>query len=293
MKKLVAFAIIYLVWGSTFLAIRIGVAEVPPFLLAGLRFVVAGGLLAGWTFARGQPLPTRRQWLSVVLLAALIFVGDYGLVFWAEQWVPSGITAVLMATIALFMALGEIAVLRTRRLTLPLGLALLIGMAGVAILMSRSARLGTPIDQGGAGALIVAALCWSAASILTRKLPLPASLPLSSGVQMLVGGGLLLLTAAALGELPAFAPSQVSSGAWLALLYLIVPGSLVAFTAYLWLIQRESPTRVGTYAYVNPVVAVLLGHFLGGEALDRRTILGTLLVLLSVGVILTARERSS
>ena len=290
-QTLLAFAIIYFVWGSTFLAIRIGVHEVPPFLFAAMRFLVAGLVLYGWRIARGDPSPTQRQWMSAFLLALLIFVFDYGLLFWAEQRVPSGVAAVMLATIPVFMALSEILFLRTQRLTVRLSLALLIGVGGVAVLMSRGLNLGgAPIDRAGAIALIFAAISWSVASALTRKLPLPESKTMSSGAQMLAGGVLLAFTAAALGEFHHFQPGTVSRGAWFALLYLIVAGSIIAFTAYVWLIHHESPTKVGTYAYVNPVVAVLLGYFLGGEALGLRTILGTVFVLISVVVITTTRR---
>jgi drug/metabolite transporter (DMT)-like permease len=289
-KTLLAFAIIYFVWGSTYLAIRVGVREVPPFLLAAMRFLAAGLVLYGWTIARGERSPSGRQWRSAFLLALLIFVFDYGLLFWAEQRVPSGIAAVMMALIPLFMALSEIIILGTQRLTVRLALALLIGIGGVAVLMSRSLNLGgAPIDTAGAVALIIAAISWSVSSALTRKLPLPPSKAMSSGAQMLAGGVLLALTAAALGEFRNFRPFAVSGGAWLSLLYLIVPGSIIGFTAYVWLIHHESPTKVGTYAYVNPVVAVLVGYFLGGETLGLRTILGTVLVLISVVVITTTR----
>jgi drug/metabolite transporter (DMT)-like permease len=291
-KTLLAFAIIYVVWGSTFLAIRVGVSEVPPFLLAAMRFTIAGLVLYLWMIARGEPSPSARQWRSALLLAVLIFVLDYGLLFWAERRVPSGVAAVMMATIPVFMALSEIALLRTQRLTGGLALALLIGIAGVAVLVSNSLALGdAPIDGAGAAALVLAAISWSVASALTRKLPLPPSKVMSSGAQMLAGGVLLALTSAGLGELREFRPGSVSGAAWLSLLYLIVAGSIVAFTAYVWLIHHESPTKVGTYAYVNPVVAVLLGWLLAGEALGPRTILGTLLVLASVVVITTAGAR--
>ena len=291
-KTLLAFAIIYFVWGSTFLAIRVGVREVPPFLLAAMRFSIAGLVLYGWTIARGERSPNQRQWMSVSFLALLIFVLDYGLLFWAEQRVPSGIAAVMMATIPVFMALSEILFLRTQRLTVRLALALLIGLGGVALLMSHSLNLGgAPIDTAGAVALILASISWSIASVLTRKLPLPSSKVMSSGAQMLVGGVLLALTAAALGEFRDFHPWAISRGAWLSLLYLIVAGSIIGFTAYVWLIHHESPTKVGTYAYVNPVVAVVLGYFLAGEGLGMRTILGTLSVLISVIVITTTRVK--
>jgi drug/metabolite transporter (DMT)-like permease len=290
-KILLAFAIIYLVWGSTYFAIRVGVREVPPFLLAGMRFFAAGIVLYAWMRAKGTASPTRREWASASLLAVLIFVFDYGLVFWAEKRVPSGIAAVMMATIPVFMALAEIIFLRTQKLTLRLGFALAMGILGVAVLVSRSGRLGdSAIDLSGALALVVGAISWSLAAILTRKFSLPESKVMSSGSQMLAGGILLLLTSAMLGEFKGFDARAVSFGAWLALVYLIVAGSIISFTAYVWLIHHESPTKVGTYAYVNPVVAVLLGYALGGEALGARTIVGTVLVLASV-VVITATPK--
>ncbi len=285
-KTLLAFGIIYFVWGSTFLAIRVGVREVPPLILAAMRFFVAGVVLYGFVMARGERSPSAREWRSASVLGMIIFVFDYGLLFWAEQRVPSGIAAVMLATIPVFMALSEIIFLRTQRLTVRLVLALLIGIGGVAVLMSHSLSLGgAPIDSAGAAALIVAAISWSVASALSRKLPLPESKVMSSGAQMLAGGVFLTIAAGALGEFGHFHPSGVSRGAWFALAYLIVAGSIIGFTAYVWLIHHESPTKVGTYAYVNPVVAVLVGYFLGGEALGPRTILGTLCVLVSVVVI--------
>jgi len=290
-KTLLAFAIIYFVWGSTFLAIRIGVHEVPPLLFAAMRFVVAGAVLFGWMMSKGECLPSGRQWGSVVVIASLIFVLDYGLLFWAEQRVASGIAAVMLAMIPAFMALAEIIFLKTQRLTVRLALALLVGIGGVAVLMSHSFDLGgAAIETTGAVALIVASLSWSVASVLTRVLPLPESKVMSSGAQMLTGGLLLVVAAAAFGEFRGFHPGSVSRGAWLALAYLIVAGSIIGYTAYTWLIHHESPTKVATYAYVNPVVAVVLGYFLGGEALGLRTILGTVFVLISVVVITTAKK---
>src|SRR6201982_873927 len=184
-KLLLAFAIIYLVWGSTFLAIRVGVREVPPFLLAGLRFLIAGLILFAWMRAKGTVSPTTREWFSATLLAVLIFVLDYGLLFWAERRVPSGIAGVMMATIPVFMTLSEIVFLKTQRLTPRLGAALLVGIGGVLVLVSRSISFGDcPIDTIGAVALIVAAIGWSVGSALTRELPLPSSKAMSSGAQL-------------------------------------------------------------------------------------------------------------
>ena len=280
---MLAFGIIYFVWGSTFLAIRVGVREVPPLLFAAMRFFTAGVILFGWTMAKGERAPSKREWVSISALGLCIFVVDYGLLFWAEQRVPSGIAAVMAATIPAFMALSEIILLRTRRMTARLALALLVGTGGVAVLMSRSLKLGgAPIDTLRAVGLIIASVSWSISSVLTRKLKLPESKLVSAGAQMLAGGVFLTVTAGALGEFQEFQFASVSRGAWFALVYMIVAGSLLGFTAYVWLLHHESPTKVGTYAYVNPVVAVLVGYFLGGEALGLRTILGTLFILVSV-----------
>jgi drug/metabolite transporter (DMT)-like permease len=287
-KILLAFSIIYFVWGSTFLAIRVGVQEVPPFLLAGIRFFVSGIVLYGWLRLRGAPSPSRREWAAATLLGALIFLVDYGCLFWAEQRVPSGIAAVVLATIPVFITLLEIIFLRTQRLTLRLGFALLVGLCGVAVLMGHSFSFGeVPLNRAGALALLVAAFTWSVATILTRRLTLPASKPMSAGAQMLAGGTQLFLLAAVSGEFAGFHLEAVSVKAWFALLYLIVAGSIVGFTAYVWLLHHESPTKVGTYAYVNPVVAVALGYFVGHEAVGPRTLLGALLVLVSVITITT------
>lgn len=287
-----AFAIIYLVWGSTFLAIRVGVREVPPFLLAAMRFVVAGAALYGWMRWKGTPAPSRREWISATVLGLMIFVVDYGCLFWAEQRVPSGIAAVVLATIPVFMTLSEIAFLRTQRLTLRLGSALLVGILGVAVLMNKSLSLGeAPVDHAGATALLIAALSWSVASAITRKLPLPQSKPMSAAAQMLSGGVQLVVLAAVSGEFRGLHLQSVSFAAWFSLFYLILAGSIVGFTAYVWLLHYEPPTKVGTYAYVNPLVAVLLGYLVGGESVGPRTLLGTFLILISVVVITTMRAK--
>jgi drug/metabolite transporter (DMT)-like permease len=287
-RILLGYAAIYFIWGSTFLGIRIGVHEVPPFLFAAIRFSLAGIILYVWMRVKGTRSPTRREWVSASAVGLLIFVFDYGLLFWAEQRVPSGIAAVMMATIPVFMALSEIVFLGTQKLTLRLALALLVGSGGVVVLVSRSLSLSeAPVDTAGAIALVIAAISWALAAVLMRKLPLPPVKSMSSAAQMLAGGALLFVASCALGEFRAFHPQQVSRGAWIALAYLIFAGSIVAFTAYVWLLHYESPTRVGTYAYINPIVAVAIGYFLGGEAVGPRTLLGTLLVLLSVIVITT------
>jgi drug/metabolite transporter (DMT)-like permease len=291
-KTLLAFGIIYFVWGSTFLAIRIGVHEVPPLIFAAMRFGTAGAALLLWPIAKGERMPRGREWLTLTVLAALIFLCDYGLLFWAEQRVPSGIAAVMLATIPAFMALSEIIFLRTQKLTVRLAVALLIGIGGVAVLMSRSLNLGgAPIDTKGALALLAASITWSIASAIPKLMPVPESKIVSSAIQMFIGGVMLTAASGGAGEFARFHPAAVSQGVWWALIYLIVAGSIIGFTAYVWLLHHESPTKVGTYAYVNPVVAVIVGYFLGGEALDVRIVLGAAFVLVSVIVITTSKAK--
>jgi len=291
-KRLLAFAIIYFVWGSTFLAIRIGVHEVPPLLLAAMRFFIAGLALFLWVTARGERLPTARQWAAATLLGFFIFVCDYGLLFWAEKRVPSGIAAVMLALIPAFMAISEILFLGTQKLTLRLAAALIVGLGGVGVLMSRSLSVGgAPIDRAGAVALIVAALSWSVSSVLTRKVPLPDSKVMSSGAQMLAGGLLLALAAAGFGEFRDFHFSSVSREAWLALAYLIVAGSILGFSAYIYLLHHTRPALASSYAYVNPPVAVLIGVLLAGESVRLFDLIGMAVILTGVVTITLAKTR--
>jgi len=292
-KILLAFAIIYFVWGSTYLAIRVGVREMPPFLMAGLRFTVAGLALYGWMRLAGVPSPSWPEWRGATVLGALMFLLDYACLFWAEQRIPSGVSAVILAAIPVCITLLEIIFLRTQRLTVRLSLGLLVGIVGVAVLMDPSSSLGeAPLDRRGAIALLVACCGWSIGTIVSRRLVLPESKPMSAGAQMLSGGVQLLILAAVSGEFADFRVQDVSRIAWFSLIYLIIAGSIVGYTAYVWLLHYESPTKVGTYAYVNPVVAVIIGAGLGGEIIGRRTMLGTALILVSVVAITTMRRQA-
>ena len=291
-KILLAFAIIYLVWGSTYLAIRVGVREMPPFLMAGMRFTAAGLALYGWMRLSGVPSPTWIEWRGATILGALVFLMDYACVFWAEQRVPSGVTAVIMASIPVCITLLEIIFLRTQRLTVRLSLGLLVGLGGVAVLMDPTSSLGeAPLDRWGAVALLVGCCAWSIGTVVSRRLVLPNSKPMSAAAQMLSGGVQLLILAAVSGEVSHFRPQDISRVAWFSLIYLIIAGSIVAYTAYVWLLHYESPTKVGTYAYVNPVVAVIVGASIGGEVIGKRTLLGMALILVSVVAITTMKAR--
>jgi drug/metabolite transporter (DMT)-like permease len=292
-KIVLAFAIIYIVWGSTFLAIRIGVREIPPFLMAGMRFTIAGLAMWIWMRATGTPSPTVREWRGATVLGTLMFLIDYACLFWAEQRVPSGIAAVILAMIPVCITLLEITFLRTQRLNLRLALGLAIGIAGVVVLTNPWSSVGeASIDDRGVIAILVSCCGWSIGTIVTGRLTLPSSKPMSAAAQMLSGGGQLLVLAAVTGEFAHFRAQNISSAAWFSLIYLIIAGSIIAFTAYVWLLHYESPTRVGTYAYVNPVVAVILGAVLGGESMGRRTILGTAFILMSVAAITTMKRKS-
>ena len=289
-----AFAIIYVVWGSTYLAIRVGVGEMPPFLMAGIRFTAAGLALYGWMRLRGKPSPSRGEWRAACILGSLMFLLDYACLFWAEQRIPSGIAAVILAVIPVCITVLEITFLRTQRLTLPLALGLALGVLGVAILVNPWASLGeSTLDRWSVIALVVACLGWSVGTIITPRLTLPSAKAMSAGAQMLTGGLELLVLAALAGELRHFEVRHISAAAWVSLVYLIVAGSIIAFTAYVWLLHFESPTKVGTYAYVNPLVAVILGAALGGEIVGRRTVLSTVLILVSVGAITKTKARQT
>lgn len=291
-KILFAFSLIYFVWGSTYLAIRVGVQEMPPFLMAALRFTAAGLILYAWMRLSGVPSPTAQQWRHATVLGTLMFFMDYACLFWAEQRVPSGITAVILAAIPLCITVLEILWLRTQKLSLRLAAGLLIGTIGVAVLVNPSKALGeAPVDRWGAIALLVACVGWSVGTVVTRKLVLPESKAMGAATQMLTGGIELLILAAVSGEVSGFHAGSISGKAWFSLVYLIFAGSIISYTAYVWLLHYESPTKVGTYAYVNPIVAVIVGAALGGEVIGRRTMLGTALILVSVVAITTMKSR--
>jgi drug/metabolite transporter (DMT)-like permease len=292
-KILLAFSIIYFVWGSTYLAIRVGVLEMPPFLMAGIRFTIAGAALWIWMRLHRTPSLTMREWRGAIVLGSLMFLMDYACLFWAEQRVPSGVTAVIIAIIPVCITSLEIVFLRTLRLTLRLAGGLAVGVIGVAVLVNPWSSLGeAPLDRGGVIALLVASLGWSIGTVLSRRLVMSASKAMSAAAQMLSGGVMLLALAAVSGEFGQFHPKHISAGAWFSLVYLIIAGSIIAYTAYVWLLHYESPTNVGTYAYVNPIVAVILGALLGGETIGRRTLLGAALILVSVIAITTMKSRS-
>jgi drug/metabolite transporter (DMT)-like permease len=300
-QLLVAFAIVYVVWGSTYLAMRVAVQSIPPFLMGGVRFVVAGLLLAAWVTWRERPRwPTRRTWGWAAMTGALLFVGGNGGVAWAGRTVPSGIVALLAASLAIWMVLLDWLRPGGQRPTaLVLGGAAL-GLAGVGLLVgpSRLSAGAGGIDPWGSALALGGSLTWAVGSLLMRHRHAPASPFLGSALQMLVGGVLLLGLAALHGDFSPGALAGVTAGdpgatrgIW-ALAYLVVFGSLVGFTAYIWLMRHAAPSKVATYAYVNPVVAVLLGWALGGEPIGPRTIAASAVIVAAVALITVGRTRA-
>ena len=281
-RVILAFFAIYVLWGTTFLAIRIAVHEVPPLFAAGARFFIAGVVLYGFMRLRGEPRPAATQWRSLALIGLLMFVAEYGPLFWAEKYVTSGMTSVFETTIPLITIVLEMFVFRQQPFRWSLLAATLLGFFGIGILLLRGENHRVALLP--CLAILAGAVAWSLGSVLNRSLDLPKSRPLTAGAAMMIGGAVLLALSASFGEMHPF--PHVSMRAALALLYLIVCGSLLGFTAFIWLLARMPATRVASHAYVNPIVAVALGYFLAGEAITARMLIGTALVIASVFLIL-------
>ena len=286
---LAALLTVYVIWGSTYLAIRFAVETLPPFLMASVRFLVAGAVLYGWRRARGFPRPTGAQWRAATVVGGLMLLGGNGGVVWAEQWVESGTAALIVASVPLWMVLldwlrpGGVAPRRA------VWVGILVGLAGVGILMG-GPRAEGEMQLAGGIVLVLASISWAAGSLYSRRAVLPAPL-LATGMQMLAGGALLLVASIVTGDLAGLDPGSFSLKSVLALVYLIVFGSLISFSSYVWLLRVTQPSVASTYAYVNPVVAVFLGWLLAGEALTPRVILASAVIVGGVALITTARAR--
>ena len=281
-RVVLAFFAIYVLWGTTFLAIRIAVAELPPLFAAGTRFFTAGVLLFAFMAIKGETKPTATQWRNLLIMSLLMFVAEYGPLFWAEKYVPSGVVSVLAATIPILTLVLEMLVLRQQRWRLSLAAATVLGFAGVGVLLLPGGRQSFGLVP--CFAILAGCTTWSLGSVLSRSMSLPKSRPMTAGATMMLGGGILLMLSAGFGEMHPL--PHISLRAGLALAYLIVFGSLIAFTAFVWLLAHMPATRVSSHAYVNPIVAVALGYFAAGEEVTGRTLAGTALVLISVFLIL-------
>jgi len=290
-----AFATIYLIWGSTYLAIRFALETMRewPFTMAGVRHFVAGVVLYAFARWRGAVRPSGRNWRAAAIIGILLLFGGNGGVVWAEKYVASGATALMVATVPLWMVLADWLRPKGTRPTVGVVLGVLVGFAGMVLLvLSGGDKADIAIRPLGAVVLTLACLWWSIGSVYSRHAPLPSSPLLTTSMEMLAGGIVLLVFGAGVGEWHAIHPSQVSLKSILSLAYLIIFGSLIAFSAYVWLLQVSTPARVGTYAYVNPIVAVFLGWLLAGEPLTARMLAAAAVILLGVIIISTYRSRA-
>jgi drug/metabolite transporter (DMT)-like permease len=299
----VALGTVYIVWGSTYLAFAFVVDSLPPLLAAGIRFLVAGLTLIAFLVARdrwrrrrgvvgkGLRWPRLVEWRTAFIVGALLLLGGNGMVSVAEQTIPSGIAAVIIATTPIWLSV--FVALLTHRMPSLLAIGgLLVGLVGVGILLLPSSGLDA-FDPFGIGILVLATICWASGSLYARRGPLPRSQLLGTGMEQLAGGLVLLAAAAAIGEIGRFDPAAVTTSSLLALAFLIVFGSLLAFTAYVWLLNHVAVTTVATYAYVNPVVAVALGVAFHGETLTPRSLLAAAMIIGAVVAMVSGRPRDA
>jgi drug/metabolite transporter (DMT)-like permease len=283
-----AFAAVYVIWGSTYLAIRFAIETLPSFLMAGARFLAAGVVLYAFMRLRGAPRPRPVHWRSAFALGGMLLLFGNGAVVWAEHRIASGVAALLVAVEPMWIVLLEWLRPGGRRPSALTGMGVVLGFAGLVILVGPRELGGGSVDLLGAAVVVVAALSWAAGSLYSREAPLPESPFLATALQMMAGGVLLLCAGVLTGEVGHFDPSAVSARSVAAWAYLAVFGSLVAFTAYIWLLHEVSPSRASTYAYVNPLVAVLLGWAVAGEPLGGRVALSAAVIVGAVALIITA-----
>lgn len=292
-KIMAAFAAIYLIWGSTYLAIRFAIESLPPFLMSGVRFGIAGALLYGWTALRGEPAPTARQWGTATLIGALLLLGGNGGVVLAEQrGVASGLAALLVATVPMWMVLLD---WKSRGRIYPgaqILAGLFLGFFGVALLVAQNAGLREPLDPLGVAALFAASISWAVGSIHSRGADLPASVVQATAMELIGGGLCLCLAGVAAGETWHLSSFSLETRSVASFLYLIVFGSLIGYSAYIYLLKVSTPAKVSTYAFVNPAIAMFLGWGLGNESLTGGALLAAAVIISSVAIITTRREPS-
>ena len=279
-KIWVALLAVYLVWGSTYLVIRVAVETLPPFLSAGLRFLVSGLLLLAWRYAAGDALPSLRQWRSAAIVGTLLLLGGNGLVCWAEQTVPSGIAALMIGAVPMFLVLADAFRPKGTKPTGRVITGLAIGFWGIYLLVGPS-QLSNGLQWNALGvtALLLAGPLWAIGSVYSKTADLPKSALMTTAAEMLTGSFSLMVASGLSDEWSGFSFAQVSTASWLALAYLTSFGSMVGFAAYIWLLQNAPIPLVATYAYVNPLVAVFLGHWFAQEPLTPRTLTAAAIIV--------------
>jgi drug/metabolite transporter (DMT)-like permease len=285
-KLALAFAALFTIWGSTYLAIKFAVETIPPYLMSGARFSVAGALLYLIARLRGSPNPTRREWQDGAVVGTLLLTCGNGVVGWAEQRVPSGITALLVASVPMWMVLIDWARPKGKRPNSLVTVGLLLGLVGVAVLAAPGFGGGSKPGVGhGAAMLIAGSIAWAAGSIYSRQSARPASAQMSTAVQMLTGSVTLILVGVVIGELGRFDAGAITAKSFLAWTYLVSFGAIIGFTAYAYVLRETTPAKASTYAYVNPVIAVLLGWAFANEPITIRTLGGAGIILAGVAMI--------
>jgi drug/metabolite transporter (DMT)-like permease len=292
-QLLLAFAAIYIIWGSTYLAIIFAIRTIPPFLMAGARFLLAGAGLYLYARLRGGSRPTTAQWGWAILLGALFFLIGNGVVVYVEQFMASGLTALLIAMVSVWTALLEWVRPGGARPTAPVLLGIVLGFLGVALLVAPGQLGGETVNPLGAALLIFSTFGWALASVLSRTADLPRNIAQASGMEMLAGGCWLMLASLITGDWHQFSFAALTTESVLAFLYLLVFGSLVAFTCFAWLLSVTTASKVATAGYVNPMVAVLLGWAVLGEALNLRSIIASLVIIASVVLIIRGKARAA
>lgn len=281
-KTWIALLALYIVWGSTYLGIKVAIETIPPFFHAGIRFLISGIILVIWQRSAGVAMPTRKQWISTAIIGNLLLLGGNGLVSWAEQFIPSGIAALIIGSVPIFLVIGEAVRPGGVKPNWQAMLGILIGFTGIYILVGPSNTDGTSLNIFGIIALLSACLLWASGSIYSKNADLPKSVLMSTGAQMLMGSIGLFIVSGLTGELNGWDVTAVSARSIYGVLYLIFIGSLIGFVAYGWLLQNAPISLVATYAYVNPIVAVLLGNWFGNEPLEPRIWLATAIIIGSV-----------
>ena len=286
-----ALAAVYLFWGGTYLGMKYAIQTIPPFLMAGMRFCVAGWILYAVLRLKGEKRPTGAQLKNAGIVGALLLVGGNGIVAMAEQTVPSSIASLLVATVPLWITLIRF-VTERRKPSAGTAVGIVLGLCGIAALVWNPGAASQTVNVLGILALLLSTLSWSAGSLYSARANMPPSPLLSTGVQMIVGGSLLLILAALHGDWNGFTFAQVSGSSWLAMGYLILFGSLTGFTAFVWLLKNAEPSLVATYAYVNPVVAILLGWLIAGERHGVNALIAAAVIIVSVVLITRYRDRT-
>jgi drug/metabolite transporter (DMT)-like permease len=294
-KVWAALLALYIVWGSTYFGIKVAIETIPPFFHAGIRFFVSGLILIIWQRAAGSEMPTRKQWISTAIIGILLLLGGNGLVSWAEQSIPSGVAAIIIGSIPIFLVIAEAIRPNGVKPTWRAIIGLLIGFAGIFILVGPGEISGSEnqLNPFGVIALFFACVLWAAGSVYSKTADLPRGSLMTTGAEMLIGSIGLFFVSLLTGELNGWNVAEVSTRSLYGLAYLITIGSLVGFGSYIWLLQNAPISLVSTYAYVNPIVAVLLGNWLGDEPLEPRIWVATAIIIGSVIFINSSRSNAS